>query len=389
MNHLQIERAEKLDDMLRAFRLEPLDESELSRFYCDKTMVIRTGDQWSSPMDDLFDACTTPLARNAHILLGHRGCGKSTELYNLKKRFEQVGQPMQIIDVITDTDIFQITYWDIIILITDGLFKIANDNSLMLPGKILERVHNYLNNILVRITESGGSTFFSKEGRLEVATSYRLLNTFAAIKGEMKCSLSSRRIIIEEMERHVAVWVYYAKEISDRISDLVKQPILIFENTDKIQPLERVFNVFCHSILAQMPFPVIYTFPISSYNDSQFSSIKDLYKPHILPMIRVKNTDGCECKDGIDVILEIVNLRADSSLFDNTALHMLIRQTGGVLRDLFTCITSATRRANRRGANKIEVEDAEQALLVLKSELARQNTRIDVLPSKLDVKNER
>ncbi len=29
---------------------------------------------------DIFEACQTPSERNAFLLLGHKGCGKSTEL---------------------------------------------------------------------------------------------------------------------------------------------------------------------------------------------------------------------------------------------------------------------------------------------------------------------
>lgn len=381
MNHLQIERAEKLDDMLRAFRLEPLDERELSRFYCDKTMAIRTSDQWNSPLDDLFDACTTPLVRNAHILLGHRGCGKSTELHNLKKRFEGVGQLVQVVDIETEGDIFQVNCWDIMLMITEGLCEIAKNSDLHIPDKTLKAVFDYLKKDVAQIEESNGSKSIGVEVGAEARTPSLLnvLKVFASIKSEMKVSSSMRTIITETMERRASEWIGYIMEISGWIIDGMsgKQPVLIFENIDKIQPPEKAFDIFCYSVLAQMPFPVIYTFPISLYYDPRFSSIKDIFKPHILPMIKVSNIDRSENIDGINIIRDIIELRADINLFDDNALIMLIKQTGGVLRDLFICITSAARRASRRGANKIEEEDAKRVLTELKSELTRQITRSD------------
>jgi len=103
--------------MLRSFRVEPLEESQLEDFFCSDTMAIRMGDKWKSPFRDLQEACATPSVANAHLLLGHRGCGKSTEIVNLKRQFEESGQPAYIIDCHMELDLFQANCWDIMLLI--------------------------------------------------------------------------------------------------------------------------------------------------------------------------------------------------------------------------------------------------------------------------------
>ena len=101
---LSIERAENLGGVLKAFRTEPLNKSEFSKFYYDKTMPIRTSNKCATPLRDLFHECSLPLTKNAHLLMGHGGSGKSTELFNLKQQFEENGQPACIIDFMANTD---------------------------------------------------------------------------------------------------------------------------------------------------------------------------------------------------------------------------------------------------------------------------------------------
>ena len=66
-----MEKAMNLGAMLRSFRVEPLEESQLADFFCGDTMAIRMGDEWKSPLKDLQAACASPSIANAHLLLGH------------------------------------------------------------------------------------------------------------------------------------------------------------------------------------------------------------------------------------------------------------------------------------------------------------------------------
>jgi hypothetical protein len=286
-----MERAETLDTILQSFARDQLKEDVLPMFYYDKTMAVRIGKR-NSPMDALFRYCTVPLTKNAHLLLGHSSCGKSTELYRLKQRLEEAGHPVWMVNANLDMDLFQANCWDVMLNITEGLFKIADGYSIEIPEKTREAVLDYL---------------------------------------------KSDKEKIEEKERCASEWLSYIIEIADCISNSgnKKQPVLIFVNMDKIQPPDKAFDIFCYSVLAQMPFPIIYTFPISLFYDSRFAAIMDLYEHHLLPMIKVSNIDMSENADGINAIREIVNLRADLKLFDSDALNLLISKTGGVLRHLF------------------------------------------------------
>jgi hypothetical protein len=256
------------------------------------------------------------------------------------------------------------------LFITEGLCNIAEKNKIKLPKDTLQGVFDYIKKDIEE-TETIDSS-----ASIDVGV---VLSLFAFIKSNLQIGTQTRTIIREKMERRASEWLRYINEISDIITNKMdgKQPILIFEDLDKIQPYERAFDIFEYDVLAKMPFPIIYTFPISLSYDAKFAYLESFYKVHVLPMIKVSNDDKRENGEGIEVIRKIVALRANLELFDNNALEELIKQTGGVLRHLFECINTASRIAKRRGADKIEKQDAQRALSELSSMLGRRISEKD------------
>ena len=122
MYQQRIEKARDLKGILKAFRPDPLREDELDEFFHAHTMAIRMGDETLSPLKRLFEACTTPSSNNAHLFMGHMGCGKSTELNNLKRKLEADGHMVWMVDTDIETDQFQMNYWDILLLATEVLW---------------------------------------------------------------------------------------------------------------------------------------------------------------------------------------------------------------------------------------------------------------------------
>jgi len=254
--------------------------------------------------------------------------------------------------------------WDVMLFISEGLYRIIHEYNLPIDDAPLLELFKYIRQD-VEVTEE-----IKDAAEFNIGVAF---NLFASIKGGLQMGDTQRTTIREKMERRGSEWKRYIDEISMRITDEMgsKQPILIFEDFDKIIPSERALDIFRYDTLAKMPFPVIYTFPIDQTYSFRFNSIKGLYKVHILPMIKVSNMDKTKNAEGIAVIREIVSKRADLGLFDYDALNLLIEKTGGVLRHLFECIITASRIANRRDSAKIEIEDVNRATSGLASMLSR------------------
>ena len=195
MNPMEMKKAENVNAMLKTFEPVPLDENLPESFYYDNTMAIRTGDEWDSPLENLFQACSTSLNAKAHLLLGHRGCGKSTELYKLKQKFEEAGQPVKIIDVMADAALAKIDHWDIMLLITEGLCHIADAKSIDLPPETVKTISDCLIEDREVITQSessdsSGVSVGAKATTPPILSS--IIKLFAEIKYDQKTSESVR-----------------------------------------------------------------------------------------------------------------------------------------------------------------------------------------------------
>jgi len=379
---MPIEYADSLDKILNAFEPEPLDSADLKTYYYDGTMESRTGDEYDSPLDDLADACVRPSQHNAHLLLGHRGCGKSTELNRLRDRLKDEGYPVIIIRCITELDILALSHWDIMVVISDVLCQIADKEGCNL-GELQDKLLAFFNEIeTIQETSKKGSLAVEANVGLGTPGPLKpLLNLFAGLKSELKTGYERREKIRERVEKRSSEWIAYIQELNAILTTSLqgKQPILIFEDLDKIAEPEKVWHMFSYGPLAEMPFPVIYTFPIDLFYDGRFQGLEGRFKHVVLPLIKIRDQNGKQYDNGIAVIKKILERRSNiERLFTPKVLEELIIKTGGSLRELFSCIDQCASRALRRvrrtsvttGA-RIELEDAQRVLTKLQSDLSR------------------
>jgi len=368
-----MKQAKSLKDIPAAFEPDALTNADLDEFYFDGTMPVRTGDPYASPIQDLFDACTQPKQSNAHLLLGHRGCGKSTELSVLKRKLEEAGHPVSIIKCSIEADVMAVTYWDLLLLLGKHLVELAGEANVTIDDDLIKGMNDFFAEIEI-VDQLSDQYLAGLSGGVEVGLPALpfLTKLFAGISAQVKYGSEKRTIIRQRVERSSAEWFGYIEFIADRITHRNggRQPVIIFEDLDKIKT-EQAWDIFSNP-MSSMPFPVIYTFPINLSYDARFRTLGSAFNSfEILPMIEIRDRDGVVKSEGFEAIRKIVGIRASSDLFAEETLYHLITKTGGVLRDLFKCIISAASRADRRGSSVIEMEDVQRATDELRSELTR------------------
>lgn len=374
--------AKQISEIINAFSPEPLKGEQMDEFYCSDTMEYRMSDKYSSPMEDIFDICQAEGEHKAFLLLGHKGCGKSTELNRLSARFVSKGYKVKTIICSMDLDMFNILYSDLFILMGEALLKIAVECGCKISRDTLDEIKNFWDEGVVTTTSQEAESF-SVEAGVSAETPGILpgiLNIFAKIKADLKYNEEVRTEYRKKISIRSSKWMELLRKVSDEITKGTggKPPIIIFEDLDKLNP-EDAWKVFYNyaAILSGMSFPVIYTFPIGLSYDPRFSAMEGYFITKTLPMIKIETIDGELFQDGIDVIREIVEKRADLSLFETEVLEKLIQYTGGSLRDLFHAINAAAKRAERRNSETISMEDAERALEELKTSLTRRIEKND------------
>ena len=366
--------ANQISEIFNAFSPEPLKGEQMEKFYCGNTMEYRMGDKYDSPIEDIFESCQEERYQ-AFLLLGHKGCGKSTELNRLSAALVSKGYPVKTIVCSMDLDMFNIVYSDLFILMGEALLEIAKDCGCTVSKKILDAIRHFWDKrteTLVLSREE--NTDIEAGASAETPGIFQVLNVFAKIKADLKLNEETRKEYRKEISIRSSEWMELLRNLSEEIVDKTggKAPVIIFEDLDKLNS-EDAWNVFYNyaAILSGMPFPVIYTFPIGLSYDARFAAMEGYFTTKTLPMIKIETIEGQPYADGIYIIRQIVAKRADLQLFEENVLDCLIQYSGGSLRDLFHMINSAAKRAERRNSGSIAPEDAERALEEMKTSLTR------------------
>jgi len=366
-----MEKATKIKGLLNTMFNEPLDEESL-KFYIN-TLTIRSSDVISQ-IERLRYDCMSPDNNNSHLLLGHTGCGKSTELNKLIQDLKSVNYPVYKIKCLEELDIYNIDKSDILLLISNVLIEMAKENNIDIPDALSEHIYDFFKETDI-ITEKINEKEINAGIGIEANTGSflpKLLNFFIKLKGEIKYGTSKRKTIREKLQNNVGDWLQNIYELKNIIyREKQKLPILIFEDIDKISDPKDALYVFNNTILSNLQFPVIFTFPISVAFSSEFTPIRNQYKIHFLPMIKTHDKNNNDYIDGINIIRDIIYARADRNLFEDEAITLLIKKTGGILRDVFKSINNAAFRAYTRNSNIIQIEDIERALLELQTDYRR------------------
>ena len=371
--------ANSVSDMLNAFSQDPLTIEQLDEFYCDDTMEYRMSDKYSSPIEDIFDDCQQAGGHNAFLLLGHRGCGKSTELTKMSRNLISNGYPVKTIICSLDLDLLNIAYSDLLILMGEALLEIAEESGCKIDAGILgDMAHFWSEGTEITISQVTGEASVEAGMSAETPRLFaNILNFFTRVKAELKLNEETRKEYRNKISNHSSEWIGMMNRISEEIAREKegKLPTIIFEDLDKLNP-DDAWKVFYNyaKLLSDMSFPVIYTFPIALSYDGKFSAMEGYFITRTLPMIKIETIEGTPYEDGINIIRGIVEKRARLDLFEGNVLDRLIQYTGGSLRDLFYAINSSAKRAERRSAAAISIEDSERALEEIKTSLTR---RID------------
>lgn len=371
--------ANQVCEMFNAFSQAPLRAEQMDDFYCQNTMEYRTSDKYCSPIEDILEGCKDLERNSAFLLLGHRGCGKSTELNRMAERLNSEGYSVKIINCSGDLDLLNIVHSDLFILMGEALLNIAEELECKVDKSILKKIMHFWDEG-TKYSEYKEAVENSVEAGIEAETPKILgvLKTFIKIKADLKYNEETRIEYRKKMTVRTSEWMNMLNSVAEEIASKTggKYPIIIFEDLDKLSP-EDAWKVFYNyaALLSGMTFPVIYTFPIALSYDPKFAAMESYFIVKTLPMIKITTMENQLFKGGISIIREIVEKRANLKLFEEDALERMIQYTGGSLRDLFYVINSSAKRAERRKSETISMEDTERALEELKTSLTRRIER--------------
>ncbi len=371
---MSIVKAERIDQIYKAFKGEPLQIEDIDVFY-QNTSDARGGIE---PRRRMARILRQNQDADEHLLfVGYKGCGKSTELNHLQKDIQHEFLVLNF-SVMEELDPVQLNYIELFIVTMERLFDVAAERNFHLSNEYLRSIQHWIGTKEIEeIREKyniGVEAEAGAEGNYGIPYFQKFFYKF---KLSAKSSRSLKETLKKNVEPKLSDLILHCNALITEIRQQLpryglQDLVLIIEDLDKI-PIDRAEHLFFNytNQLVQLRANVIYTFPVALYHSIRFNNIRhhftNLYE---LPMIKVAQKDGTPDEEGMQTMCDIVAARMNhQTLFENQEiLNTMIRHSGGCLRDLFLMIREAADSAADYNRKLIIERDASLAIEKLKRE---------------------
>ena len=302
------------------------------------------------------------------LFTGHIGCGKSTELSRLQKELTDEGFHVVYFESTQDLDEMDIDLTDIMLAIARRVSQSLEEGKISLqPQRFKEFLKNSWNFLQTPVTlEAEGELFGSKyKGNTDGTMEISLPLGIAKITAKTKSNPDLRSKLRQYMEPQANKMLELInQEIIDVAINQLKQRskkglVVIVDNLDRIvfrpnaagRLLPEYIFIDRGDQLRQLNCHLVYTLPLGLIFGKKSEILKNRLgggvDPKVLPMVPVKNRDGSECVEGMNLLRRMVMSRAFPDLpteehitlitqvLDSPeTLDELCRVSGGHLRNL-------------------------------------------------------
>lgn len=349
-----------VDDAYNAVNPDvPLYEGEADPRYVDLTDV-RGGDDLAALITRRIRRSDRPPSPAPIKLLftGHRGCGKTTELFRLKRKLEEQGYFVVYFDVEEELDIADVSYLDVLVTLAQETERQLRESEVMaieLKPELLENIARWFGTTI--ITEEAGRDVERALGaEFELGAespAFVLAKMLAKVKGEIKSSSKQRHVYRNQLERNV--W-----DLITNVNLLLNDARVRLEQRGSaglvviVDGLEKVIyreigeeKRSSHEILfvehgEQLKAPnchIIYTVPLSLLFDRNITQVfPDGYR--LVPMVKINEEDGGKCDAGREALYQVIANRLNvEAIFESAGLvRRLVEMSGGHVRDLLRLV---------------------------------------------------
>lgn len=365
-----IKCAERIEDMIKVFEPFPLMQEEAFQQFYVETYGAR-GENAVKRM--AYGLRLSPNAAMKILFMGHRGSGKSTELFLLKQAIEEEFEVISFF-IEDEVDVGSMTYTDFIFAIMSQIVGYV-DKRMELSSALSKEIDDlYRYWYEEKVLETTEYTQDGAEVGIKAELSFLKMIALYG-NGVLRTGNESKVIIRQKMEPRIGYLIQLMNQIITKINEQLKNKELVFiiEDLDKISinVANEIFIKY-RKVIFSIKARMVLSFPIYMAYDAQYSAIKeDVDMLAMLSIIKVRDRKKEEFTDGINTLMEIVKKRAKMKLFSEDALRFMILKSGGAIRDLFQMIRDAAFEALVAEHARILLEDAQKAYKKLKSEYER------------------
>jgi len=324
----------------------------------------------------------------AQLFTGHRGCGKSTELFRLQKRLEDAGYAVIYFGADDAIDVEDVIYTDVLVAIAQQVYGGLHKLGVKLDDELLDDVFKWFAEI---VYEKANTREFQAElaAEFSVGTPKLLLplaQLLAKITGQLRTGVESRQQIRSRLDPQIAHLIERINLLILRgVGTLRKQGkqglVIIVDNLDRI-PFRRLGDgrsnhdalyIEHGEALRSLRCHLVYTVPIASVYSASVSRLTSTFPDRrVLPMIKTHTPGNQPWPDGLAILRQILAERIDlDTMFEEPALATLCVESGGHPRILMTLVRYACEYAASRFPKPIDANAVERAISRFTSEYSR------------------
>ncbi|WP_353571161.1 hypothetical protein [Candidatus Albibeggiatoa sp. nov. BB20] len=303
------------------------------------------------------------------LFSGHRGSGKTTELYQLKNKLEADKFFVVYLDIENILDMNDIEYQDVLLNVANALFLAMEEKNWQLNDDLLENLSDWFAD---KIVEQDRKTSLEAELKSEAEAGLKTFFGGLLIKltTALKVSSTQREVIRKNIERNLSVFKSHLQRlITDSRQKIQKAGfvdlVIIVDGLEKllyVHDKERQHNnhyelfILHAEQLKWVNSHIIYTVPITLASQTNLKT--EFSEMLVMPMVKVSSEEGKEAL--CDLIARRIKIEA---VFENKAyVDELIILSGGAIRDLMILLRNVT----ETDGDKIVQDDiqyAKQALI--------------------------
>ena len=343
-----VKKAETLDDIRRVCRPMPLKGEELDVFFVETDLArdpnMHTRQRLVGALDTREDVRL--------LFYGHRGCGKSTELNKLLAEQGERFFPVTF-SILDEMNSVAVRAEDLILVITERVLSRAREAGLNVSEAQLKPVLDYFSETVItsktgkdsRLSVGAGAS--SKSGLLG-----QLLGVFVNLSGEIRLNAHSDETSVARLRKRPADLISQANCVIEAVRDSLpedKRLLIVVEDLDKLD-LKQAHEIYVNktSLLTGINTNIIYTIPVFLFHSPDANAFRHHFDD-IVPLPMIKVTEPPENPvAGFDTVRQIILQRFKNGLIEDSALDILVKKTGGVLRHAFEVIHTAALMANAR-----------------------------------------
>lgn len=313
----------KYQEALSMLEHSPTHEDFFSKFYVRRELL------------DIDSILSRVSDGNKVILRGGRGIGKTTELYYIKRQLE-FSQNIVIYASVSGVPVSESYTVDILLLLL--IRTISTISTRNIPIKFVEK----LQNLIIQFVKDeeiamSGKTYSNLTNLLDLLDK--------VIQRDSKIS-ASRLTIGRKINSIIKQIVDTFNELVSSVENPEKKLVIMIDDLEKIPDIEKNFEQFISdwsNSFAQLNCGIILN--MSSHLFLKYHKNITLDAYHI-PALQVKNKNGTENEDGIELITQILRKRiSEDYLISNDIAREAARMSGGVIIDFLDIIRSSFTKA--------------------------------------------